>query len=294
MKSLTIRVVTPGRPAPVPVLPPSRIRIAHDHECRDPVHGMEEGWLPRVWGTDDILPSTEKFVISDGCEMDLPWAQLQFDVMAYYFPRSYRTDPPIGLNDEWTGGHRFKSYMEEVYIHFIHGARFKTNHKGPNNLGRYDPVTGYGTPNGNEPMKPYEFEGLTCTGNELWSAGKDGNRMRFWCIDYLAPPPTVEQLVNHFFLINIATQVTPICIDPTPRENPHRPNGDWQVIPFWHGEENLVPFLVLSRDKNMPTMEWNGLHLRQNMLEMTRVLEVPAGSPFSNPYVPGLQLCPKE
>jgi hypothetical protein len=285
-EEVSVSYAAPVISQPVPIMPPGDVvGLRNDFEANDPRRFVTVGYLPRVYGTRYTLPQAFKFRFSDRCKMTYEWAKLSYDLQKHYAPKRFMTDPPIpiGPNDDWLMGHTPKNRMDEWYLHLHTHDRFINNGVGWNSPGFYDPVTGFGSGN-----NPYEQEGITTGGNYMWSAGTDGNYERVWCLDYLAPAPPVDLLVKYggFFLYHIATQCTPRVIDKTPRPEIDCPNGIFEIIEFPQGEGNLVPYLCLSREPSMPTMTWNGLHLRQNMVTRVRVKSWPGDPRITYPYIP--------
>lgn len=226
--------------------------------------------------------------------MTYEWAKLWYDLLKMYSPSNW-SYIPADLNDgndwEWFNGFIPTSELDKWYLHLIHGARAFTNKVGPNNTGYYDPITGFGTPGPNG-KEPYKKEGVTTGGNYFWSAGRFNNDWRVWCLDGFKPAPAAEQIKDMFFLVHISTQCTPKCVDATPRPDINCPNGIWEITEFPQCGGNIVPVPMISCWEDAPTMQWNGLYLRQNVLTNVRALPYPAPEIITWPYIPNKKMRP--
>ena len=285
MTSIQIRINS----APTPILPGLIDYLLHDYESADTprVAFAPDGFLPRTYRdkANPSLPETTKYN-SHTFAMTVDWCQLDFDLIGHFAPAHILTDPPKGiLREEDLKGYVVKSRHEEIYLRQNHGQLFKTNNTGWNDKGFYDPLTGAGDKSG----KPYRREDLTTCGNIVWSVG--GNKA--WAIDALKPAPLASQIWNMPWFTHAATACYGRVPEDWPLLNPppddcldktstsEHPNGIWRVTPFGDLEGNTVPIVFLSANPNMPTMDWNGLHLRQIQLEASRVKRV---SEIPSPY----------
>ena len=280
---------SPPNPQPVPQYPPLIKRFGSDWEVDDPRHG-DPGFYPRVFGEKDTIPEAFKYGNGNPLEMDLPRATLWRDSLGLYAPQSWKTQPPNwddGNNWDWiTEKSLVKTRLDQMYLHLIHGARFGTNKTGPNDPGYLDPVTGVGTLGQAGTLKPYHKEQVTTGGNYVWDAG--GGKM--WCIDGLAPAPTAEQLRDKFYLLHVCTQSSPVMWDATKRPEIDCPNGIWRRPDFPQAGGNIVVHPIFSTWANGLTMEWNGLHLRQDVMPAVRVKSWPPPAILTWPYIPNKPL----
>jgi len=272
--------------AQTPSLPPALDILLHDDASADTprVQFAPDGFLPRTYRDkhNPSLPETTKRN-SHTHAMTLDWCQLEYDLIEHFAPASVKSAPPKGfLPAADLKGYVPTSRLIEIYLRINHGQVYKTNHTGWNDAGFYDPLTGAGDKTG----KPYRREDLTCCGNVVWSVG--GNKA--WALDALAPAPLASQIWNKPWFVHASAA----CYGRIPADWPEgyndmiapadsaHPNGVWRVTPFGDLEGATVPIMFVSADPNMPTMEHEGLHLRQIALEATRVKRL--AGPIPSPY----------
>jgi hypothetical protein len=214
--------------------------------------------------------------------MTLDWCQLEFGLLTLLAPAHLLTDPAKGiLSPAELNGYVPTSRLVEIYLRINHGRVYKTNHTGWNDSGFYDPLTGAG-----RGAEFYRREDLTCCGNVVWSVG--GNKA--WALDALAPAPSAAQIKDMPWFVHASTA----CYGRVPGDwaegyndklapaDADHPNGIWRVTPFGDLEGATVPIVFVSADPLMPTMEHEGLHLRQIALEATRVKRLVG--PIPSPY----------
>ena len=275
---------------PPPPLPSPLDFLLHDYESADAPREQfaPYGFFPRTYRDthNPSLPETTKRN-SFYFPMTLPWCQLEYELIKHFAPAHILTDPPKNiLQEDALKGYVVKSRLEEIYLRINHGKVYKTNGQGWNDDGFYDPLTGAGD-SSNPLAKPYKRETLTCCGNIVWNAGYG----KAWAVDALATPPTVEQLIGRPWLLHASTA----CYGRDPQDRiemprPGAPNGTWRVDPFGDLEGNIVPILFVSADPGLPTLEYEGLHLRQAFTETSRTERVTTAPPI---YVPDRPLRPK-
>jgi len=280
MPSITISINSaqpPSPPSPLDVL-------LHDDASADTprVQFAPDGFLPRTYRDkhNPSLPETTKRN-SHTHAMTLDWCQLEYDLIESFAPAHMRSLPPKGfLPAADLKGYVPTSRLIEIYLRINHGQVYKTNHTGWNDAGFYDPLTGAGDKTG----KPYRREDLTCCGNVVWSVG--GNKA--WALDALAPAPLASQIKDKPWFVHASTACygrVPADwpeLNPPPDDCLDKAKNIWRVTPFGDLEGNTVPIVFVSANPNMPTMDWNGLHLRQIQLEASRVKRLVG--PIPSPY----------
>lgn len=273
-------------PTPSPTIPSPLDVLLHDDASADTprVAFAPDGYLPRTYRdkSNPSLPETTKRN-SHTHPMTLDWCEAEYGLIEHFAPAHLKNAPPKGiLREEDLKGYVPTSRLIEIYLRINHGQVYKTNHTGWNDTGFYDPLTGAG-----DGTKPYRREDLTCCGNVVWSVG--GNKA--WALDALAPAPLASQIWDKPWFVHASTACygrVPAdwpegyddCIDKT--KTSEHPNGIWRVTPFGDLEGATVPIMFVSADPNMPTMEHDGLHLRQIALEASRVKRLVG--PIPSPY----------
>ncbi len=291
MKSLSISVVSPNR-QPIPIMPPDN-KVAyslHDFACNDPRHGETVGYIPRTYSDKAGLALPEAFKCDPDLshEMSIEWATLWHDLLGMYAPKYFKTSP-ADLSDQdysWLNGFVPKNELDKQYLMLIHGARFGTNKTGPNNIGYYDPYTGYGTPGSDGSMRPYRKEEVDTGGNYYWWSG-EGTKV--WAIDGKMPAPKAGQLRDMFFLVHIGTQCSNEYFDSTPRPDIGCPNGLWKILEFPQGGSNITTFPFISDWDKGRTMDWNGIYLRETQLPSVR-FSLTTHPEITWPYIPNKPL----
>ena len=293
MKSLSIKVITKQDTylQPVPIYPPENEIFwgLHDFMCNDPRHGQTEGYVSRTWKQKVPVPAAFKYDGGKSKEMDYGYSKLWRDSLGLYAPQRWKTQP-ADLNDgndwSWLRGFIPKCELDKWHLHMVHGARFGTNKTGPNDIGFQDEYTGYGTPDENGNMTPYKKEPVDLTGNYYWRSS--GNR--FWCLDGFAPAPEAEQLRDNFFLLHICTQSSPDFWDSTKRPEIGCPKGIWEILDFPQAGGNIAVHPMISLLENGATMSWNGLNLREGVMDVVRLGTWPMPSLITWPYIPNRTL----
>ena len=278
-------------------MPPGVAKVlAHDWSVDDGAHGKEP-YEPR--GYD--LPETEKMKHNEYIVMEYKLAKLWFDLFALCAPSGLEKLPydlrwakdlsgnnHLWLNDYW---YNKLNPLEHWWLFAIFWSRAFSNKRSVDLPLFFDPITGFGDTSG----QPFEKEGVTTCGGLLWVAENvSGAGTPVWCIDALSDNlPTAEKLLQYPFLVHAATISTTDNHNPTPLQN--APKGVWNVDPFGYFNGNVVPVPLFSiwTGQNAATREYDGIPLRANWFENTRILPVEDSSVVPNPYYPSRPLFPR-
>lgn len=274
---------------PKRMLPPGQVRrLGHDWEVPDATHGAEE-YEPRVAvpPPGDKLPETEKMRHNEFIPMNFDLAGLWFDAFALHASANLEAPSPDLIS--WaTDKMPWLPPIEQWWLFLIHWARAFTNKRSVPIDGFYDPITGFGWKAG---AKPFEKEQLTTCGNIVWVAeGVGGAGTPVWCIDARAPMPEAWKLLDKPYLLHYATVSTDIRVSTV--QTPATPRGTWRVDPFGYFNGNPVPVPLFSDWEDAPTATYDGIPLRVNWFENTRILKLDDPTKIPCPYYPERDLFP--